>query len=758
MKQFSINTLIFICFFGKIFAKNIHNGSIHGLVSERETNLEIPSVVVRLAPLGLISATNELGQFSFNNLPAGDYVVSVSCIGFEKMSKKVRVEDSETTNLKFSLATADIEIKTIEVAAGKKQPLSTLSSLDIHLKTINSAQDILRFVPGLVIAQHAGGGKAEQIFLRGFDIDHGTDIALSVDEMPVNMVSHAHGQGYADLHFVIPETVERVDFQKGVYDASVGNLGTAGAVKFHLADAISSSFLKIEGGEFGTARGVTAVDLLGEKMRSRGQSAFVAGEYLFSNSYFDSPQDFHRANFLAKYRGVFDENRTFSVSFSQFTSRWNASGQIPERAIQAGQIGRFGSIDDNEGGQTSRQNLNIQFTKVTSPNTFFRQNFGASRYRFELFSDFTFFLKDPINGDQIRQKEQRDLLFYSNKIHHSCDYFNKKIELEAGLQTRFDQTDGSELSRTKNRILVTKPLAFGNISELNAAVFGDAKIEFSQKWALNIGGRHDQFRFAYQNKLDSTSKKPFSATSKGVFSPKMTLRFVPTSKIETWISVGRGFHSNDSRSILGGVVNQILPQATGVDAGFLVKPTENWLISATFWQLGLAQEFVYVGDEAVIEAGGRTLRRGFDVSTRLQIAKNIFFDGDYTYARGRSLDDPDGQNRIPLAPVHVGQGGLSFNPKSGFGGALRTRIIGDRPANVDNSLVADGYFLLDGSIFYKIKNWEFNISAQNILNSAWKEAQFETESRLQNEPESVTEIHFTPGTPQFFKAGLTVKF
>jgi outer membrane receptor protein involved in Fe transport len=758
MKRLFVIAPLFCLFFCNIFAKNIHNGSIRGLVSERETNLEISSAIVRLAPIGLISATNELGQFSFNNLAAGDYVVSVSCIGFETMTKNVRVEDSETTNLKFSLHTADIEIKTIEVAAGKKQPLSTLSSLDIHLKTIQSAQDILRFVPGIVIAQHAGGGKAEQIFLRGFDIDHGTDIALSVDEMPVNMVSHAHGQGYADLHFVIPEMVERVDFQKGVYDASVGNFGTAGAVKFHLADAISSSFLKFEGGEFGTARGVSAVDLLGEKMKSRGQSAYLAGEYLFSNGYFESPQDFTRANFLAKYRGVFDENRTFSVSFSQFSSRWNASGQIPERAIRAGQISRFGAIDNNEGGETSRQNLTVQFTKVTSSNTFFRQNFGASRYRFELYSNFTFFLNDSVNGDQIRQKEHRDLLFYSNKIHHSNDILGKKIEVEGGIQMRFDQTDGSELSRSRNRVRTIGSIALGNISELNAAIFADAKVEFSPKWTLNLGGRVDQFRFGYQNKLDSTSKKPFSATSKGVFSPKMTVRFIPNSKMETWISVGRGFHSNDARSILGGVVNQILPQATGVDAGFLVKPTQNWLISATYWQLGLAQEFVYVGDEGIVEAGGRTFRRGFDFSTRLQMAKNIFFDADYTYARGRSVDDPDGQNRIPLAPEHVGQGGFSMNSKSGFGGALRTRYVGDRAANADNSLVAKGYFLLDGSIFYKIKNWELTISAQNILNSAWKEAQFETESRLQNESESVTEIHFTPGTPRFLKAGLTVKF
>ena len=386
-----------------------HGGTISGMVADAGNNLEIPGATVCLLPVGARCASNELGAFSFSDLPGGRYSLAVNCIGYAPDTQTVVVRDHESIYLKISLQPAVFQLEDVEVSTHQCRPLGTLSQVDLHTRPVNNTQDMLRFVPGLVIAQHAGGGKAEQIFLRGFDIDHGTDIALSADGLPVNMVSHAHGQGYADLHFVIPELVEKIDFQKGPYFADIGNFGTAGYVKFHTADVLPASFIKLEAGQFDAYRSVAAIDLLGDKAAARGTHAYIAGETLFSNGYFEAPQNFKRLNFAGKFRQVLDEGKVLTVSASRFSSSWLASGQIPERAVQSGQIGRFGAIDSTKGGRTNRSNLSLEHVVALSGKKLLKNQFYISTYDFELYSNFTFFLNDPANGDQIRQKEKRSI-------------------------------------------------------------------------------------------------------------------------------------------------------------------------------------------------------------------------------------------------------------------------------------------------------------------------------------------------------------
>ncbi len=219
-----------------------------------------------------------------------------------------------------------------------QQPATTisklLSDLDIHLRPINNSQEVLRMVPGLFIGQHAGGGKAEQIFIRGFDVDHGTDINLTVDGLPVNMVSHAHGQGYADLHWVIPELIEKVNFNKGPYFADKGNFTTAGYVSFKTKDYVENNFIKLEGGQFNTFRGITGINLIKPKGDRRDQSLYFAGEGSFTKGFFESPQNFNRLNGTLKYHGSVSTRSVLTSTITAFKSKWNASGQIPERAVE----------------------------------------------------------------------------------------------------------------------------------------------------------------------------------------------------------------------------------------------------------------------------------------------------------------------------------------------------------------------------------------------------------------------------------------
>lgn len=763
MKSLLLSLLAFFPAFHAA-AAGWHGGSLKGLVVDAATNTELSGVLVRLSGAGeRTAASNELGLFNFEDLPAAEYTVTLSLVGYESASQTVRVSDHQTSNIKFELKVRNFELADVEVSIQNSRPLTTLSQVDLQTRPINSAQDILRFVPGLVIAQHAGGGKAEQIFLRGFDIDHGTDIALSVDGIPVNMVSHAHGQGYADLHFLIPELVERVDFQKGPYYASVGNLCTAGYVKFRTPDALRSNFLTLEGGQFDTYRTAAGIDLLGQRAASQGTSAYVAGETMFTNAYFDSPQNFKRINLFGKIRQAYDEGKVITLSVSRFSSSWLASGQIPERSVKSGRISPFGAIDPTEGGRTSRLHVNLEHSAALSANTVIKNQFYLSRYTFELYSNFTFFLEDPVNGDQIRQKEDRTLSGYNGALIHDLTLAGRPLHLENGVQLRYDDIRDDELSHTRARLITLNRLALGDVQEIDFAAYSDANWALTKRFNLNLGLRFDQFHFSYNDKLDSTQAL-FLTQAKAILNPKLNLNYRITEAVTLYAQAGSGFHSNDTRVVVREQAENTLSRAAGCEAGLLLKPFPDLLLSASAWQLDLEQEFVYVGDAAVVEPSGKSRRRGVDVSVRWQAAPWLYFDADYNFTRPRATGEPEGARYIPLAPTQTSIGGLTLTTKKGFSGSLRYRYLADRPANEDNSLVAEGWFLLDALASYtpvwknRKSPLEFRLSAQNLTGVLWKEAQFATESRLFDEPAPVTEIHYTPGTPFFLKGGLTLRF
>ena len=744
-------------FLACIFNLHAHNGSISGRITENGAGTELVGVTVRLEPGGFYTATNTLGFFSFSNLASGNYTLTTSYIGFEtKTTGDINVRDSETTTLRIEMNPSPVSLHDVEITTAVAQPFQSISALDIRTRPITTSQDVLRLVPGLFIAQHAGGGKAEQMFLRGFDIDHGTDINLTVDGLPVNMVSHAHGQGYADLHFVIPEIIGNVEFKKGPYYADAGDFTTAGLVRFTTSDALDNSFVKVEGGQFATARAVGGFTLLGKNAARRNQHAYIATETSFSDGYFDSPQAFRRLNLFGKYSALIDDEQRVSFSASAFQSSWNASGQVPERAIKSGLIGRFGAIDDNEGGITSRYNVNFEHVKNLKGNALFKNQVYYTDYAFELYSNFTFFLNEPEKGDEIRQKEHRRIFGYKGAFQREGLLAGKRLSTEAGLFLRNDDVNDVELSRTRQRRITQYPIALGDVNETNAGVYASASWEMAPRLTLNAGARLDHFRFSYEDKLDSLYEP--GQVSASVFSPKLNLYYDFSKTLRVYLNSGYGFHSNDARVVVPQEGRKILPKALGVDLGAIFKPSPALLVNIAGWYLALDQEFVYVGDEGVVEPGGKTRRLGVDVSARFQIFRYLFADADITWSHARSVEAPEGAGYIPLAPQWTGTGGISWDKGRGLFASLRCRFLGDRAANEDNSLTATGYFLLDAVAGWKNRNWELGFSAQNLLNSTWKEAQFETESRLSFESEPVKDIHFTPGTPFFVKGFVAFHF
>ncbi|MFN4084931.1 MAG: TonB-dependent receptor [Spirosomataceae bacterium] len=721
------------------FSVGIGFSQISLQIQEAESLRPLPGIVITTATTTLL--TNDRGEVS---LPAQTQQIHVSGIGY--LPQTLFAPFPKVVILKNSI----IDLSTITVTQSQAHRRQVLNKIDLGLRPLLNAQEILRMVPGLFIGQHAGGGKAEQIFLRGFDIDHGTDIRLTADGMPVNMVSHAHGQGYADLHFLIPELIEEVSFKKGPYSADQGNFSTAGWVNFQTKSHLPNSFVKQEIGQFNTFRTLAALRLP-QKNKNQG---YVAAEYNYSDSYFDSPQNFNRFNALGKYTFHLSDRHSLQLQASHFTSRWNHSGQIPDRAVAAGLISHFGAIDDTEGGSTGRTNASLISQFALLDGGLWKNQIFYNRYQFQLFSNFTFFLDDPLFGDQIRQTEKRDIVGVNSTVTRSHRFLGFQSDQQVGIQLRLDITQDSELAKTTNRTLVREYLYLGNIQESNLGAFWEEDIHLSSKWLVNLGARYDFFTHQYQDQLlQSTGKE-----QAGLLSPKFNIYFTPSSSIQFYLTNGKSFHSNDTRGIIANRGLQTLPPAYGSDLGIQGKIGSRFWYQTAAWYLWLDQEFVYVGDAGIVEPSGRSRRYGFDFSGRWQLADRWFLDADLNWTHPRAISEEPGAQYIPLAPIWSSVGGITYQSKQGLSGSLRYRWLGDRPAKEDYSLVAKGYRIVDFQLNYTRKHHQWGLSIHNLFNTLWKETQFATESRLIDEPAPVEEIHFTAGSPFFGRLSFTYYF
>ena len=727
-----------------IFSFSAQAQSLSGTITSKN-NATVPNAHITTNS-GAHAHSDNQGNFSIDEVKIGDTLL-VTHISYMPTTRIV----SDLNKLNIILAESSFELAQVEVSHSVKA-INSITDVDVAINPVVSSQEVLRKVPGLVIGQHAGGGKAEQIFLRGFDIDHGTDVTISVDGMPVNMVSHAHGQGYADMHFIIPETIEDIDFGKGPYYADKGNFNTAGYVALKTKEKLEESLVSLEYGQFNTIRALGMFNLMKNKPN---QDAYVASEFQLTDGPFDSPQNFNRINVMGKYNAAINKRQFLSLQASYFSSKWDASGQIPVRAVADGTIGRFGPIDDTEGGNTHRINAAMNHTAFVGDHTTVKSNAFYSRYGFELYSNFTFFLNDSVNGDQIHQFERRNLAGFQSVVNHHFHLKKGTIGLKGGMGMRYDDVNDVQLSHTANRDSLINRYAFGDVDESNFYGFVGADFEFGD-FLINTAVRLDYFRFEYQDKLDSVYRQQSQQSFKP--SPKLNFIYSPNDKWQFYLKSGLGFHSNDSRVVVAQNGRQTLPNAYGADLGAIVKPFDNLFLNVAGWFLQLDQEFVYVGDEAIVEPSGRTQRLGVDVSVRYQPLKWLFLNADFNYAYASAIDEEAGANHIPLAAEFTSVGGVTVNHPIGIKGGINYRWIGDRPANEDYSITAKGYFVMDANLSYTWRKWTAGIIIQNLLNTEWNETQFATESRLADETTSVEEIHFTPGTPFFIRGKISVRF
>ncbi|HEY6562288.1 MAG TPA: TonB-dependent receptor [Polyangiaceae bacterium] len=661
----------------------------------------------------------------------------------------------------------------VEVLVTEEKPASEAASRlhvgrrELELRPKRRAADVLEATPGLFVAQHAGGGKANQYFLRGFDADHGTDVAFFLDGVPVNLVSHGHGQGYTDLNLLIPELVVGLDVYKGPYYAQFGDFATGGALNLQLAETFPENFASVSAGQYDTLRGlVIAAPALGEGWRS-----VLAGEVYATNGPFENPEKLRRFNLFARTTRDLAPGSKLALTWMSYGSAWNGNGQIPARAVcgegetglpapeQFGAecIDRFDSIDPTEGGHTQRHMLSGAYS-LSADDADFSALLYAVRYRWNLHSNFTFFANDPIDGDGIEQTDDRSVYGGDLRVRRHVHFGPSRFTTTFGAQVRADSIDNALRDQTARERTSTRVEAGIQESQIGVYLEEDARLLPELRFIL--GARLQRIDVAVEDRLedrDSLSGATSGTQGSTLFLPKLSAILTPLPGWHLFGHVGRGFHSNDARGavLANGRVDLMTP-ALGYEIGTRFEPLPDLSVYAAGFLLDLDSEQVWVGDEGKSEASSATRRMGIELGARGRLSNWLFADIDLTFTRARYRHTDDS---VALAPTRTLTAGVSARPTfddyTPFG-SVRFKAIADRPATEDGSLTARGFALLDASAGLRWKNVEGALDIQNVLDSAWREVNFATTSRLQHEPEPVTGIHYAPGWPRTVTARATL--
>ncbi|MBA3459541.1 MAG: TonB-dependent receptor [Deltaproteobacteria bacterium] len=637
----------------------------------------------------------------------------------------------------------DLEEEVIVIA--EDAPAESASSVhfdrdDLRVRPRTQPSDILRQVPGLVVSQHAGGGKSDQYFIRGFDADHGTDIAIFADGVPVNLTSHGHGQGYADTHFLIPETIDKVDVRKGPYAARFGDFYTAGALELKTIDEVKGPTLWTVAGSSLTRFGLNRriVGMASPKIRDDDKS-LVAVELTESDGPFVHEQDFQHANALLKWRGRVGRGE-LRAQLTSYLARWNQSGQIPASEVAAGRLDRFGAIDPTEGGNAHRTSAQVAYTVGD-----WKLDGYAVRNDLTLFSNFTLFARDPVHGDQIEQLDARWL--YGTNLTYER-WVGERVLLTTGAQVRHDRAEvGLWHTEARTRLAgcfaASAPCNHTNNRIWNVGAFVEANISARPWLHVFPGLRVDQLIWDVE---DLATRVLDGSTNAALVSPKLSVELHASEQVNFFINTGTGFHSNDARAAVTSKSKGALARAIGAEVGVRMRPAKTARVSADIWYLHLASEQVWSGDAGGTEASDPTHRFGLDLEGSVQVTPWLTLDGNVTWAKATS---------IALAPRWMGSGGVALRDRDDFV-SLRARGIADRMGNDDGTLTAEGFLIFDIVAGKQLGRFAIELTITNLLNSDWREAQFAEESRVSETAPLVEQMHFTPGIPLTATLALSV--
>jgi hypothetical protein len=624
---------------------------------------------------------------------------------------------------------------------------------EVELRPLVREAELLETLPGMIVTQHSGDGKSNQMFLRGFNLDHGTDFRTEVEEMPVNLPSHAHGQGYTDLNFLIPEVVDHVEFQKGVYYADIGDFGSAGGARFSLVRDVRRNLAKLEYGENGFVR------VVGVASPALGPGTLLAaGEIKGYDGAWELPQELQKGSGLGRYtwrRGL----QEFSILAMAYHNEWNSSDQIPHRAIQSGTVSRLGQVDSTLGGKTNRYSLSLSWRRQARDD-FQHAGVYAIYYDLDLFSNFTYFLDDSLHGDQFEQVDQRVVVGGSFEHNWSETLLGREHLWSVGLQARTDIIPEVALNRTWRRQQI-RTVRNDEVLEATAGVYLQARSTWRAWLHSVLGVRGDGFYFDVASSIPENSGDATDAR----LSPKATLVFGPWAKTEIYLNGGLGFHSNDARGTTirvdpttGEPASRVDPLVTsrGAEIGIRVNPLAGLRSTVSFWLLDLDSELLFLGDAGTTEPTDRSRRWGVEWANFWKPLPWLALDADLALSEARLVDAPEGENHIPGALEQVLAAGLTLEHPKGFLGALRLRYLGEYPLIEDNSVRAKATTLVNASLGYGYRRLRLMLSVLNLLDSDENDIQYFYTSRLEGEATGgVDDVHLHPVEPRQLRGSIT---
>ncbi|MBI4527262.1 MAG: TonB-dependent receptor plug domain-containing protein [Deltaproteobacteria bacterium] len=645
----------------------------------------------------------------------------------------------------------------VEIYVWGEQPRQTATERirtdkDLELRPGSKSGEVMHLAPGLVTGQHHGGGKADQILFRGFDSDHGTDFAVFVDGIPVNMVSHGHGQGYADLHWLIGETVDRVEIYKGPYFPQFGDFATSGAMNIVTKQRDKDSSFTMTGGSYNTQRYLA----LFSPPEGTPLKPYIALESYYNDGPFKSPNDYNRYNVFSKFTLLSTASSNLAFLGTFYKTYWDASGQIPERAVNAGAVGRFGSVDPSEGGNSSLENLGLIYNYADASQSVTAQTWAAW-YDLQLWSNFTFFLHDPEDGDGIEQTDRRFLAGNNISYRRNSSFWTIPGETLVGFSSRYDhirvrlyhQKRRERLSVTTNNL----------VRQTNLGWYAQQELRPTSWLRSQIGVRMDNFFFDV-DQVGSSTQIISGREADSLVNPKLNFVFTPfrdtawQRDTRLFLSFGGGYHSNDARVVVSDKTKKPLPRYLAAEIGWHTNLWERFDLTVAFWRSHLESELVFAGDEGTFEPSGRSKRQGIETEIRYEILPWLSYDVDlsYTWAKFAHGD------AVPLAPRLLAQNGLTVRHSNGLRGRFQIRHVGSRYGLEDRSVKTQPYTLLDFVLKYVWGRYELFLTLENLANTKWRSAETIFESRLRSEPKPVLDSHFTPGDPFTAKAGITLHF
>ncbi|HEY7514699.1 MAG TPA: TonB-dependent receptor [Vicinamibacteria bacterium] len=754
------------------------NGRIQG-VARDETGGPLHGVTVGLQALAggpdRSLTTGAQGEFDVRDLPPGRYRLDFRFPGFATAVRTVDLEPAGALRLDVTLRialNADVLVtgrRTFRNLADLDEPVNGLLGLasagsdgvvsaeEMERRPVYRAAEVFESVPGVVISQHSGEGKANQYYVRGFNIDHGTDLATWVAGVPTNMPTHAHGQGYSDNNFLVPELVSGVQYQKGTYDAQEGDFSAAGAINVNYLNVVDRPLVKVEGGQDRFGR----VVFVNSSRMGRGHLLY-AGEASHADGPWEIPDNYRKWNGVLRFSQG-DQQGGFSVTAGGYSGRWHSTDQIPDRAVASGEIDRYGAVDGSDHGSTHRYTLAGEWRKTTRAGLTVAKAYAVD-YGLDLFSNFTYFLDDPENGDQFEQFDERTVLGASVSQRFLSAWFGRDVESVAGVEGRFDLIPTVGLYHTREGARL-ETIREDDVTQSSGAAYFQTRIQWTP-WLRTTGGvRGDLFRF------DVKSDDPANtgARTASLASPKLGLVLGPWSQTEAYVNWGWGFHSNDARGAVqtrdprtGDPVDPVDPivRAKGAEVGARTLVTGRLHSSVALWMLDIDSELLFVGDAGTTESSRPSRRVGFEWSNVYTPTPWLSLDADLAYSRARFRDDDPAGDRIPGAVEGVASLGATFHDRGPLSASLRLRYFGPRPLVEDDSVRSRASTTLNARLACRLNpRLSFTLDLFNLTNAKVSDIDYFYTSRLPGEPvDGVDDIHGHPLQPFRVRASLTASF